>query len=342
MIGAGATVGALALLFVYRELTRYSLEAVLAAIRDIPAPHLALAALFTALSYLTLTLFDTLGIRYAGKHVPYPRIALASFCSLSIGHNVGFAALSSGALRLRFYSRAGLEVGDVARVILFCAATVALGLLALAAAVLLFARPPYELGLEPATARLLGAACLALLVAYLARCAFARAPLRLGRWSVPVPSFRLALAQIAVGLVNFSFVTAALWQSLAAATGARYTDVVVGYVMGVIAAILSHVPGGLGVIEAAVLFVVPGAGAIGGLVLFRVLYYLVPLLLGIAALGASELLELRSRRRGGSPTGGGGSRRGTGIGFGGSSIGGGAPGSSGGGSGGFTGGCGGI
>jgi len=111
-----------------------------------------------------------------------------------------------------------------------------------------------------------------------------------------VPSFRLALAQIAVGLVNFSFVTAALWQSLAAATGARYTDVVVGYVMGVIAAILSHVPGGLGVIEAAVLFVVPGAGAIGGLVLFRVLYYLVPLLLGIAALGASELLELRSRR----------------------------------------------
>ncbi|MBX6367013.1 MAG: UPF0104 family protein [Rhodospirillales bacterium] len=342
MVGAGAAVAVLALLFVYRELSRYSLEAVLAAMRDIPVPNLALAALFVALSYLTLTLFDTLGIRYAGRHVPYPRIALASFCSLSIGHNVGFAALSSGALRLRFYSRAGLGVGDVARVILFCAATVGLGLLALAAAVLLIGGPSHELGLTPATARLLGAACLAPLVAYLALCTLATAPLRAGRWSVPVPPFRLALAQIAVGLVNFAFVTAALWQSLAAATGARYADVVVGYVMGVVAALVSHVPGGLGVIEAAVLFVVPGAGAIGGLVLFRVLYYLVPLLLGILALGASEVLELRSRRRGGSPKGGGGSRRGTGIGFGGSSIGGGAPGSGGGGSGGFTGGCGGI
>lgn len=35
----------------------------------------------------------------------YPRAALASFTSLAIGHNVGVAALSSGAVRYRFYSR---------------------------------------------------------------------------------------------------------------------------------------------------------------------------------------------------------------------------------------------
>lgn len=339
MLGAGATVGALAIAFVYRQLTRYSLDAVLGAMRDIPPPRLALAAFFAAMSYLTLTFFDALGIRYAGKTVPYRKVALASFCSLAIGHNVGFSALSTGALRLRFYSRAGLKVGDVARVILFCATTVGLGLLALAAAVLLLARPPAEIGIEPDAARLVGGICLALVLAYLALCAFAKGPLRLGGWLVPVPPWRLALLQIAVGLANFAFVAAALWQALAAATGAGYVEVVVAYVTGVVAGLVSHVPGGLGVIEAAVLFVVPGAGAVGGLVMFRIVYFLVPLVLGVLALGAAELYEVRSRRRGGSPSGGGGSRLGgTGIGFGGSSIGGGTPGSNGGGSGGFTGG----
>jgi uncharacterized membrane protein YbhN (UPF0104 family) len=339
MLGLGATVGVLAIAFVYRQLSRYSLEAVLEAVRDIPPPRLALAAFFAAMSYWTLTFFDALGIRYAGKSVPYRQVALASFCSLAIGHNVGFAALSTGALRLRFYARAGLKVGDVARVILFCAATVGLGLLALAATVLLLARPPVEIGIEPATARLMGGICVALILAYLVLCVFATGPLRLGSWVVPVPPWHLALLQIAVGLANFGFVAAALWQTLAAATGAGYVEVVVAYVTGVVAGLVSHVPGGLGVIEAAVLFVVPGAGAVGGLVVFRIVYFLVPLVLGLLALGAVELYEVRSRWRGGSPTGGGGSRLGgTGIGLGGSSIGGGMPGSSGGGSGGLTGG----
>jgi uncharacterized membrane protein YbhN (UPF0104 family) len=338
-MGAGATVGALAIAFVYRQISRYSLGAILAAMAETPAPRLALAVFFVGMSYVTLTFFDALGIRYAGKTVPYRQVALASFCSLSIGHNVGFAALSTGALRLRFYTRAGLKVGDVARVVLFCATTVALGLLALAASVLLLARPPAEIGLPPATARLIGAFCLAVLLAYLGLCALAKAPLRLGNWSVPVPSPRLALLQIAVGLANFGFVAGALWQALAATTGAGYVEVVVAYVMGTVGGLVSHVPGGLGVIEAAVLLILPGAGAIGGLVLFRILYYLVPLVLGVTALGLAELYVVRSRRRGGSPTGAGGSRLGgTGIGRGGSSIGGGAPGSSGGGSGGFTGG----
>jgi uncharacterized membrane protein YbhN (UPF0104 family) len=337
-LGIGATIGALAIAFVYRQVSRYSLDAVLAAMAETSPARLALAAFFVAMSYLMLTFFDALGIRYAGKSVPYRQVALASFCSLSIGHNVGFSALSTGALRLRFYTRAGLKVGDVARVVLFCATTVGVGLLALAASVLLLARPPAEIGLEPGTARLIGAGCLGVLLAYLGLCTLARAPLRLGYWSVPVPPPRLALLQIAVGLANFGFVAAALWQALAAATGAGYVEVVVAYVMGVVGGLISHVPGGLGVIEAAVLLILPGAGAIGGLVLFRILYYLVPLILGVTALALAELYVVRSRRRGGSPTGGGGSRLGgTGIGLGGSSIGGGRPGSSGG-SGGFTGG----
>jgi glycosyltransferase 2 family protein len=339
MAAFAVAVAALAIFLVQRQLRRYSLDDILRSVEDVPAARLAACACFVALSYAALTLFDTLGVRYAGKDIPYRRIAVASFCSLSIGHNLGFAALSTGALRMRFYTRMGLRVGDVARVILFCATTVALGLFSLAALVLLAAVPPQEAGLSLGTARLLGGVCLALVLAYLALAFVARAPLRLGGWVVPLPSPGLALAQVAVGFANFAFVAAALWQAIAAATGAGYFDVVVAYVMGQAAGLVSHVPGGLGVLEAVVLLVLPNAGAIGGLVLFRVLYFLVPLVLGVLALAAIELRVVRSRRRGGSPTGGGGSfAGGTGIGFGGSSIGGGARGSGGGGAGGVTGG----
>jgi len=51
------------------------------------------AGLFTAASYLSLTGFDYLGMRYAGARLAYRRAALASFTGLSIGHTLGLAPL---------------------------------------------------------------------------------------------------------------------------------------------------------------------------------------------------------------------------------------------------------
>ena len=44
-----------------------------------------------------LTLYDALGLRFAGARVPYPRLALISFMGYAIGHNVGVNTLSGGA-----------------------------------------------------------------------------------------------------------------------------------------------------------------------------------------------------------------------------------------------------
>ena len=92
----------------------------------------------------------TLGVRYAGRPLPYRRTALASFCALSLGHTIGLAALSSGTIRFRFYSRWGLSAGQCAAVIAFCAATVVLGLASLGGAALLLdtARASAILGLD--------------------------------------------------------------------------------------------------------------------------------------------------------------------------------------------------
>ena len=54
--------------------------------------------------------------------------------------------------------------------------------------------------------------------------------------------------------------------------------------------IASHVPGGIGVLESIVLSLLPGASVLAALLMFRVVYYLAPLALGLALLALSEIV----------------------------------------------------
>jgi uncharacterized membrane protein YbhN (UPF0104 family) len=277
-------------------------------VNAIPLSSLLLSGLAAAASYLCLTGFDFMAVRYAGYRFPYRKVALASFVSLSIGHNVGIATLSSGAIRYRFYSKLGMSVGDAGKVILFCGLTVALGLLTLGGIALLV-NPPLAaeiLGLgEPRTSILLGGACLALATLYVIAAAFLRHPLRLYQWDLVMPSLPLALGQVALGPVNFACVAGCLYFVLAALADVGYAGVATAYVIGNAAGLVSHVPGGLGVLESVVLFLLPATNVIGALVAFRVVYFLVPLAIGGPLLA---LIEIRDLGRSGRDVKGEGAR----------------------------------
>lgn len=283
----------------HRTLRGYSLEELAAQLAAV-APTQILAALgWAALSYGCLTLFDYSALRYAGKPLAYPKAALASFVSLSIGHNLGFAALSSGAVRYRYYSRWGLGAGDVAKVILYCGLTVAVGLASLAALALLFRQDLAAriTGLSPGHIIALGLAIAALPVLYLCLCAFVRGELRIRSWSIRLPGFKLACVQLAIGSLNFIFVAACLHQALSTVAAVNFFDVAASYVIANIASLITHVPGGLGVLETVVMTALPGARLLGGLILFRLVYFLVPLVLGASLLAISELALRRSPAR---------------------------------------------
>jgi uncharacterized membrane protein YbhN (UPF0104 family) len=288
-----------ALAVVWNVLRQFSLDQIGDSLRRLSAGNLALAALFTAGSYATLTGFDYLGVRYAGRRLPYRLVALASFTSLSIGHTVGLSPLSSGAVRYRFYSRYGLGPAGVAKVILFSAATVALGELSLAAVALLINAELAAriLGVDPGTARLLGVAGLGLLGVYIGLAATIRPSITIKRWTFAWPSWRLALGQIAVGCANYALVAAALRAAIGPVEGLDYATVATAYILANLAALMSHVPGGLGVIEAVIVMLLPGASVIGGVIAFRVIYFLVPLALGVSVLIALEA-RIWLRRRG--------------------------------------------
>ncbi|KPH07227.1 UPF0104 family protein (plasmid) [Rhizobium acidisoli] len=287
-----------AVFLLYRIFEQYSLYQIVQSVRSIPLSSFCTALLFAAASYLCLGCFDLLAIRSLGKSLPYPKIALASFISLSLGHNIGFAGLSSGAFRYRFYSRWGLTTEDVAKIILFCGVTVGLGLITLGGLALIV--NPGDAGrllrLDPASVRIFGVLALIVPVVYAALAFFIRGKLRLWRWSFQLPRFSIAVAQVVVGTINFILVSACLHQMLSAFGDVAFFRSVTAYVLANSAILATHVPGGLGVLEATVSYAVPQEASIGALIAFRCAYFFIPLALGTALLLISEIVFRRSRR----------------------------------------------
>ncbi|WP_324764375.1 lysylphosphatidylglycerol synthase domain-containing protein (plasmid) [Sinorhizobium meliloti] len=284
---------------IYRTLSQHSFHDIVGSIMRIPARNLLLGIGFVFLSYFCLTLFDTLAIRYVGRKLAYPQIAIASFTSLSIGHNVGGAALSSGAVRYRFYSRWGLSAEEVAKVILFCGVTVGLGLVTLAGLCFLVvpAGAARLTGFSTTGAFLLGTACIAAAGGYVLLAYFLRGSVRIFRWTFEMPSVGIAALQVVVGVANFLCVSAALHQLLSAFQEVSFIDTAMAYVGAGVTAIVSHVPGGIGVLEATIAFLLGSSASLGALIAFRAIYFFLPLPLGLILLSVTELVARRDEEK---------------------------------------------
>jgi glycosyltransferase 2 family protein len=285
-----AAIGACYLL--YKTWSKYAFVDVWNALINIPATNLLLSLLLAACSYSSLAFNDWLGMRYAGRPLPFQQTALASFTGLSIGHNVGLAALSSGAVRYRFYARWGVSAEEMAKLISFCGVTIALGLATLGA-VGLALRPADAAkmtGLSQGAIVAAAGLCAAVPVVYLILSAKLRTRVNLYRWTFQLPNLTMAASQILVGTINFIFVAACLHQTLSVLGDASYLKVATASITANIAAVISHVPGGIGVLEATVVHVFPGAESIAAVLAFRVVYYLIPLVFGLLSLIANEFL----------------------------------------------------
>jgi glycosyltransferase 2 family protein len=289
----------LAAFLLHRNLSQYSFGDIVAAATAVPGWRIAACLAFAGLSYLTLTGFDWLALTHIKRPLRYRYVALTSFTSLSIGHNIGLAALSSGAIRYRFYSRAGLPMGDIAKIIVFCGVTVGLGLMTLGGAALLLnsGEAAKVTGLPRPIVLSLGAACGLLVAAYVALTAYVKRPLRWREWTLELPTPRIALGQVAVGSTNYLFVAACLHQAIKALADVPYLSVAAVYAVANTTALISHAPGGLGVLESVVLHLLPMQRMIGALLVFRLTYFLIPLVIGGLFFAVSEIV-LRGKRRG--------------------------------------------
>src|SRR5947207_13590659 len=122
------TVIGIACYVLYHMLRGIDTSEVIDAIKGTEPRQIALAALFVAAGYFTLTFYDWFAVRAIGRtDVPYRINALAAFTSYSIGHNVGASVFTGGAVRYHIYSTWGLNAVEVAKICFIAGLTFWLG-----------------------------------------------------------------------------------------------------------------------------------------------------------------------------------------------------------------------
>ena len=297
------TIIAIAVVVLYRILREIDFDELVDAIEATDWRTLFIAALFVAGGYLTLTFYDLFALRTIGRSdVPYRVAALAGFSSYAVGHNVGASVFSGGAVRYRIYSAWGLSVIDVTKICFVAGLTFWLGnATVLGLGVLYTPQAARALDQLPLWSnRLLAFVILALLAAYVAW-VWAK-PRIIGRegWQVTLPGGPLTLLQIAIGIVDLACCAAAMYMLVPDEPNLGFVTVAVIFVAATLLGFASHAPGGLGVFDAAMLVALwqfDKEDLLAGLLVFRLLYYIVPFALSLAVLGTREILLSRGMRR---------------------------------------------
>lgn len=244
---------------------------------------LLIGALIALASYVTFSAYDLLGRRYSRHHLPARQVMpVAMVC---YAFNLNFTTWIGGvAMRYRLYMRLGLSASTVTRILSLSLLTNWTGYMALAGVIfaMRLVQLPENWGLGMTGLQLLGFALLGLVSAYVGICAFSKQRVwHLRERSITLPSLRMALLQIALGASNWALMAALIFWLLP--EGAAYTSVLGVLLISCMAAVVAHIPAGLGVLEAVFLALLQHqysqASLIAALLAYRVLYYLLPLVL---------------------------------------------------------------
>jgi glycosyltransferase 2 family protein len=290
------TIIVVAAVVLHKMLREINFDDVVDAVQAVEKHDVAMAALFVVAGYLTLMVYDLFALRTIGHaDVPYRIAALAGFASYAIGHNVGASAFTGGAVRYRIYSAHGLSVIDVAKVCFVAGLTFWLGnatVLGLGVAIAPQAASAID-QLPPLVNRILAFVILGILATYVAW--VWKTPRVVGRhnWLVTLPNGPLTLVQIAVGIIDLGCCAGAMYMLVPEEPYIGFVTLAVIFVASTLLGFASHSPGGLGVFDAAMLVALwqfDTEDLVAGLLLFRLLYYLVPFAISLAILGGRELL----------------------------------------------------
>jgi uncharacterized membrane protein YbhN (UPF0104 family) len=296
-VAASLCIIAFAITTLVRTLKGVNTGVILTALTELPPHYIALAALCVVGAFCTLTFYDFFALRTLGKkHVPYRIAALSSFTSYTIGHNIGATVFTGGAIRFRIYSDYGLSAIDVAKICFLSGLTFWLGnLFVLGFGMAWHPWAASSMDLLPAAVnRLIALGCLGGIAAYFIWLVTGKARRELGQhgWKVVLPSARLTLVQVLIGVVDLSFCATAMYLLMPMQPGIDFVSLAVVFILATLLGFASHAPGSLGVFDAAMLVALPEFGReqlLATLLVFRILYFLIPFSIAISIMGAREL-----------------------------------------------------
>lgn len=290
----------LALWALDRLLHDYPLHDILAALEAIPFSLVLLAALISALGYLALIGYDWVAFRFLGLNLPLSRMLIPSFVSFAVSNSAPASMVTAGGVRYRMYRSLGLTATGAVTVAGFNVVTYAVGLAGLAGVALLL--DPTGAGAHrfAVPGRALGVLLIAGVGGYLVLARLGRESVRILGRTVPLPNLRVALEQLAISVADWILSSAPLFVLLSGVAALPYFSFLTAFLVAAFATLFLPIPGGVGVFEAVVLLLrpasVPVPDTLAALLVYRVVYYLLPLaaaggLLAVRALGRISRTE---------------------------------------------------
>lgn len=293
---------ACALYIVHNEIKVHDLSDILSSLHEMPMRIMLAAFVLTVINYLILAGYDWLALRFTGyTNIPLSKMIAAALLGYAISNNTGHAWAAGGSIRYRFYSKWGVPGWDVVKISLFQTITYLLGALSLGLVGSLLL--PHYLSKsvqEPQAIHWVSLICAASLLVYWVAVLLWRKPLLIKGFELYLPSPRIAVWQTLVASIDIVLSSLVLWVLLLDKVDVDFGAFVVVFVVAQVVGVISQVPGGIGVFESAFLWLMSDIEVtdqhlilIGALLLYRVIYYFLPLLLAGAGLLSYEIYSRR-------------------------------------------------
>ncbi|MFU0820339.1 bifunctional lysylphosphatidylglycerol flippase/synthetase MprF [Pseudomonas lundensis] len=301
---------AIALIACRHLLSELDLSALHDSILEVPKPALFGAVAATAVGFVILLGYEWSASRYAGVKLPPKTLALGGFTAFAIGNAIGLSLLSGGSVRYRLYAREGVGASEVAHMTLFASLSLGCALPPLAALATLSNLPAASAALHLPT-YVLGAIAIAVLALFgllalgIYRRRLPEQPIpdnllvKAGRRTLRLPSLRLTWLQLLITALDVAAAATVLYLLLPEAP--PFGAFLLVYLLALAAGVLSHVPGGVGVFEAILLAAfadtLGAAPLAAALLLYRMIYVILPLLIACLMLLINEAQRLIQTRQ---------------------------------------------
>jgi uncharacterized membrane protein YbhN (UPF0104 family) len=271
-----------AIVVLFNQFRSVSLNAVLASLATMPRHQVYAAMGLTVGSYLLLTGYDFLALRYVRRQLRFRDVVFTSFAAFVFSNNLGFQLLSGGSMRYRIYSKLGLQGGEIFAIVAFCTFTYALGVIAVGGMVFVFepAEVASLLSLSRPVISAVGLALLGFIAAYLTVAARRHGPIALRRFRVRPPTLVLAIAQVALASIDAALAGTVFYVLLPTDFNLGFASYLGVYLIAATTSVVSLVPGGLGVFETAIMLMtapLSKAAALGAFLAYRMIYFVTPL-----------------------------------------------------------------
>jgi len=290
----------LALWFLDQKLQQYQLSEITAQLGQIPNLYIGFSLILCFFSYLLLTGYDALGVQYIGEELALGKIVRAGYVGYAFSHNIGLALITGGSIRYRIYSAWGFTGMQVTQIMAFSAFTLWIGFCMVGGLSLLLATPnlPADVVVPFVSLRVLGGILLVMVIGYVWASAKVKKELSFKSWSFDFPSLTLSLKQVIIASIDWLLMASVLFVLLPDMEINFFSFVSV-FMLAQILGLFSQVPGGLGVFESVMLLYLSnfmeGSQVLGILVVYRIIYYILPLLGALIVLGYQEYIVNRHK-----------------------------------------------